>query len=190
MAYYQQMSDIRIAAFAGSLRRLSFNRGLLRASQELCPKGMAIDIIDLDGIPVYNMDLESDLPMPVRQFKDRISSADGILIATPEHNHSFPGVLKNAIDWTSRPYNDRSLDHKAVILQSASTGYMGGIRAQIQLRPVLAYFEMKQMQFPEVVVGNAKQKFDENSNLVDLESRDRISKQLEKFKLFIEAFSE
>jgi chromate reductase len=184
------MKEMRIAAFAGSLRRHSFNKGLLRASQELCPKGMAIVILELQNIPVYNMDLESDLPSAVRHFKDEISSADGILIATPEHNHSFPGVLKNAIDWASRPYSDRTLTHKPVILQSASTGYMGGIRAQIQLRPVLAYFEMHQMQFPEVIVAFAKEKFDESGNLVDPESRERITKQLEKFKLFIESLSQ
>ncbi len=177
---------LHILAFAGSLRQDSFNRRLLVASQILKPEGMEIEIFDLDEIPPYNMDLEPDFPPAVVAFKAKCKAADGLLIATPEHNFSFSGVLKNALDWASRPLSDAVFDNKPVILQSASPGWQGGLRAQMQLRQVLGYFPMRQMYFPEVFVGSCRDKFDVEGNLTDALAIGNITKQLAAFKGFIE----
>src|SRR5262245_65356032 len=96
--------DLTVLAFAGSLRRGSYNRALVRAAQEVAPPGMAIEIFEIAGIPLYNGDVEAaGDPEPVARFKQAIRAADGLLIATPEYNHGVPGVTKNAIDWASRP---------------------------------------------------------------------------------------
>lgn len=179
------MAEVRVLAFAGSIRKESFNRKLLKASIELKPEGMEIEVFDISSIPAYNMDLEPDFPESVVAFKERIKAADGLLIATPEHNYSYPGILKNAIDWASRPPAEAVFDNKPVAVQSASTGWSGGLRAQINLQQVLAYFPMRQMYFPQVCVGNAKDKFDEDGNLTDERSRGNIEKQLAKFLEFI-----
>jgi chromate reductase len=178
-----------VFAIAGSLRERSYNRALLRASAELAPDGLRLDVFDLAPIPPYNMDLEPSFPEAVVRLKDGIRAADGLLIAVPEHNFSFSGVLKNAIDWASRPPNDSPLDGKPVILQSASTSWTGGVRAQLQLRQVLGYFPMLEMRFPEVFVSSARDKFDDSLNLTDESARERIAKQLAAFKDFILAAS-
>lgn len=185
MQYYPRMNAIRIAGFAGSIRSGSYNRALLRASQELAPEGIIIEIVEIADLPVYNMDLELNMPDSAKALKNAVKSADGVLMVTPEHNHSFSGVLKNAIDWGSRPYGDSCFEGKPVILQSASSGVFGGVRAQAHLRQVLSYLEMKPMQFPEVYVTRAKDKFDEELRLTDDLSRQHIGNQLAKFKEFI-----
>lgn len=118
--------QITILGFAGSLRKGSYNKALLRAALELSPEDAKIEIFDLEGIPPYNMDMENRMPETVKEFKAKIRAADAILIATPEHNYSVPGVLKNAIDWASRPYGDNSFEGKPVGIMSASTGMLGG----------------------------------------------------------------
>ena len=103
-------SPVVILGFAGSLRKGSYNKALLRAAVELAPKDAKLEIFDLEGIPPFNQDLEVQMPERVREFKARIKAADAILLATPEYNYSIPGVLKNAIDWDSRPYGDNSFE--------------------------------------------------------------------------------
>jgi chromate reductase, NAD(P)H dehydrogenase (quinone) len=179
------MASTRVLAFAGSIRKESFNRKLLVNSQALAPEGMDIEIFDIDEIPVYNMDLEPDFPAAVVALKAKIKAADGVLIAVPEHNFSFSGVLKNVLDWISRPASDGILEGKPVIVQSASPSWAGGLRAQIQLRQVLAYFPVRQMYFPEVCVGQCRQKFDESGKLTDALALENITKQLASFKEFI-----
>lgn len=179
------MQPVRILAFAGSLRERSFNRALLVNSQRLAPEGMEIAIHDLREIPLYNMDDESHFPASVVAFKDAIRAADGVLIATPEHNFSFPGVLKNALDWASRPPSDGVFADKPVILQSASTGWAGGLRAQLALKQVLGFFPMRVMHFPEVVVGAGHTKFDEDLNLTDELALGNVRTQLAAFREFI-----
>src|SRR3972149_9209533 len=112
---------INILGFAGSLRKGSYNRALLRAAAELAAKDAKLEIFDLEGIPLFNQDLEAAMPDKVKEFKAKIKGADAILFVTPEHNYSIPGVLKNAIDWASRPYGDnsRSEEHTSE-LQSQS----------------------------------------------------------------------
>lgn len=179
------MAKVHVLAIAGSLRKESFNRKLLVASQRLAPPEMEIEIFDLAAIPPYNMDLEPDFPSAVTALKERIKAADGLLIATPEHNFGIPGVLKNAIDWASRPPDEAVFDGKPVIVQSASTGWAGGLRAQMHLRPVLAYFPMRQMFFPEVVVGSCRSKFDDAGTLTDELATGNIKKQLAAFVEFV-----
>src|SRR6185503_13955631 len=113
------MADqVRILGIAGSLRKASYNRGALRAAQQLCPEGAKIEIFELDGIPVFNQDEEKPPPPQVIDLKKRIRSADAILLVTPEYNYGLPGVLKNAIDWASRPHGDNAWDGKPVAIMS------------------------------------------------------------------------
>ena len=121
---------INILGFAGSLRKGSYNRSLLGAALELVPEGVNIEVFDLDGIPPFNQDLESQPPERIKEFKARIRMADAILIATPEYNYSIPGVLKNAIDCASRPYGDNAFEGKPVAVMGASIGMLGTARAR------------------------------------------------------------
>src|SRR5208283_5360145 len=125
--------QISILGFAGSLRKDSLNRALLRAALEFVPPETKLEIFELDGIPLFNQDLESSVPIKVQDFKNKIKAADALLIVTPEYNYSVPGVLKNAIDWASRPPGDNSFDNKPAAIMSASTGILGGARAQYHL---------------------------------------------------------
>jgi len=168
--------SIKILGIAGSLRKASYNRGALRAAQDVAGPDAAIEIFDLDGIPVFNQDAEQPAPEPVSRFKTRIREADAILICTPEYNYSIPGVLKNAIDWASRPYGDSAWDGKPVAIMGASPGAMGTARAQYHLRQCFIFLNMRALSRPEVMIADASDKFDEQGNLVDQETRDRIGK--------------
>jgi len=163
---------VNILGFAGSLRKSSYNKSLLRAAAELVPKGATLEIFDLEGIPPFNQDLESAMPERVKKFKSKIKSADAILIVTPEHNYSIPGVLKNAIDWASRPYGDNSFEGKPVAVMSASTGMLGGARAQYHLRQVFVFLDMHPVNKPEVLVTSANQKFDPDGRLTDEKTKE------------------
>ena len=166
---------LTILAFAGSLRKMSYNRALLRAAFESAPEDLKMEIFELDGIPSYNQDIESPLPEKVKEFKEKIKKADAILIVTPEYNYSMPGVLKNAIDWGSRPYGDNSFEDKPVAIMSASTGMLGGARAQYHLRQSLVFLNMHPVNRPEVFVTLAAQKFDANGKLSDLKTKELIT---------------
>ncbi|MDP2932019.1 MAG: NAD(P)H-dependent oxidoreductase, partial [Chloroflexota bacterium] len=133
----------------------------------------------LEGIPLFNQDLEKSVPEKVKEFKAQIRSADAILMATPEHNYSIPGVLKNAIDWASRPYGDNSFEGKPVAVMSASTGMLGGARAQYHLRQVFVFLNMHPLNRPEVFVTFANQKFDEKGKLTDEKTKEFIKQLLE-----------
>lgn len=170
---------IRILGFAGSLRKNSFNKALLRAAVELVPKGAVLETFDLEGIPLFNQDLETQPPQKVKDFKAKIRAADAILIVTPEYNYSIPGVLKNAIDWASRPYPDNSFDGKPVAVMGASIGMLGTARAQYHLRQCFVFLNMHPTNLPEVFVTFAKEKFDENGGLKDENIKKLIVKMLE-----------
>jgi chromate reductase len=163
---------VNILGFAGSLRKGSYNKALLRAAAELVPEDATLEIFDLEGIPPFNQDLESAMPERVKEFKSKIKSADAILIVTPEHNYSIPGVLKNAIDWASRPYGDNSFEGKPVAVMSASTGMLGGARAQYHLRQVFVFLDMHPVNKPEVLVTFANQKFDPDGRLTDEKTKE------------------
>ena len=170
---------INILGFAGSLRKGSYNKALLRAAVELLPRDAKLEIFDLEGITPFNQDLENAMPARVKDFKARIKAADAILIATPEHNYSIPGMLKNAIDWASRPYGDNSFDGKPVAIMSASTGMLGGARAQYHLRQAFVFLDLHAINRPEVFVTFAGQKFDDKGKLTDEKTRELIKALLE-----------
>lgn len=175
------MNQVNILGFAGSLRRGSYNRALLRASVNLMPNEASLEIFELEGIQPFNQDFESDLPDRVKQFKERIRLADGVLFVTPEHNYSIPGVLKNAIDWASRPYGNNSFDGKPAGIMSASTGMLGGSRAQYHLRQSMVFLNMRPLNRPEVFVTFAAQKFDANGDLTDKTTSDLVAGFLAEF---------
>src|SRR5262245_15309565 len=170
---------VRILGIAGSLRKQSFNRGALRAAQELLPADASLDVFDLAGIPPFSEDDERSLPARVAELKASIRAADAILIATPEYNYSIPGVLKNAIDWASRPYGDNAWDDKPVAIMGASIGGTGTARAQYHLRQTFIFLNMHPLNRPEVMISNAAQRFDANARLVDPTSRKLIEQLLE-----------
>jgi chromate reductase len=172
-------SPIRILGIPGSLRQASYNRAALRAAQALLPDGATLEIFDLDGIPPFNQEDERPLPARVVELKARIREADAILIATPEYNYSIPGVLKNAIDWASRPYGDNAWDGKPVAIMGASVGAVGTARAQYHLRQTFVFLNMHPVNRPEVLISNAAQRFDEHGHLVDEGSRKLIGQLLE-----------
>ena len=160
-------NKLKILGFAGSLRKGSFNRSLLRSATQLLPSDTTLEIFDLSDIPPYNQDHETDMPTKVKEFKTKIRESDAILIATPEYNYSVPGVLKNAIDYASRPYGDNPFDDKPVAIMSASVGMLGGARAQYHLRQMFVFLNMHPINFPEVIVTFASDKFDSEGNLLD-----------------------
>src|SRR5688572_6439952 len=161
-------STLSFLGIAGSLRGASFNRGLIRAAIEAAPAGTSVVPYDLAQIPMFNADVEADGdPQAVAVFKRAIAAADALLIATPEYNHCVPGVLKNAIDWASRPARQSALTGKPVAIMGASTSPGGTARAQAHLRDGLAYTNGLVLPLPEVLVGYAREKFDEAGNLTD-----------------------
>ena len=172
------MAKIRVLGLAGSLRRTSYNRGLLRAAQVLAPDGMTVDVFGIDEIPLYNEDVnQAGLPASVDELRSRIRNADALLIATPEYNYSIPGVLKNAIDWISRPPQQPFAD-KPVAIMGASAGPFGTTRAQHHLRQCFVFLDAHVLARPEVMIPSAKDKFDSQGDLVDETSRRFLAEQL------------
>ena len=169
---------LKILGIAGSLRKASWNRGALRAAQQLAPEGMKIEIFDLDGIPAFNQDDEQNPPPRVTELKKRIREADAILFVTPEYNYGLPGVLKNAIDWASRPYGDNAWNGKPAAIMSAAMSMGGGVRAQYQLRQSFVFLNVDAVLQPEVAIGNATERFDQQGNLKDETSKKLIGQLL------------
>jgi chromate reductase len=166
---------MRILGIAGSLREASYNRALLRTARELLPEGVELQEFDLRSLPLYDADVEAaGDPEPVVELKEAIRGADALLIATPEYNRGVPGVLKNAIDWASRPPLASPLAGKPVAIMGASTGRGGTARAQEQLRAALEYSRATVVEQPEVLVPEAFMRFDERGEVVD----DRIRAEL------------
>ncbi|KAA2244002.1 NADPH-dependent FMN reductase [Salinarimonas soli] len=161
------LSPIRVAGISGSLRRGSLNSAALRAAQALAPEGMTIEIAEIGDMPHYNEDLRAGgYPAPVERFRAQLAAADAILFVTPEYNYSIPGVLKNAIDWGSRP-PEQPFNDKPVAIMGASGGLLGTARAQYQLRQMLVFLNAHPINKPEVMIGQAPSKFDEAGNLTD-----------------------
>jgi chromate reductase len=166
------VADIRFLGFAGSLRRASYNRGLIRAAAELAPSGIVVDIFELADIPLYNQDIEdAGEPDAVVAFKAAIARADGLLVATPEYNHGVPGVLKNAIDWASRPRVTSPLRDRPVAVTGASPGTGSTARAQAQLRDAFVFTGACVMPLPELLIGGAGHLFDDRGDLTDPATR-------------------
>ena len=170
---------VRILGIAGSLRRQSYNRAALRAATQLAPDDATIDIFEIDGIPPFSEDDEQNPPAKVVEMKRRIREADAVLFVTPEYNYSIPGVLKNAIDWASRPYGDSAWSGKPVAIMGASVGNIGTARAQYHLRQVMVFLNMFPLNQPEVMIGNASERFDAEGNLTDGETREYVRRLLQ-----------
>lgn len=168
----------RIFAFAGSLRKESYNKAILRAAVEMTPENAEIETFDLEGIPLFNQDLEHDPPKRLTEFKEKIKAADAILIVTPEYNYSMPGVLKNAIDCASRPYGDNAFKGKPVAVMGASVGMLGTARAQYHLRQSFVFLDMYPINQPEVMVPFAADKVDQKGRLTDEKTREKIGELL------------
>lgn len=177
---------IEIFGFAGSLRKGSYNRALLQAASKMMPTNSKLEVFDLEGIPPFNQDYENQPPEKVKEFKNKIRSADAILIATPEYNYSIPGVLKNAIDWASRPHGDNALMGKPVAIMGASTGRFGTARAQYHLRQCFVFLDMLPINHPEVMISNAKDIFDEQGKLKDARTEQLVAELIKQLVVWTE----
>lgn len=179
---------LHILGIAGSLRKNSYNEALLQAAKTLTPEEAELEIFDIKGIPHFDQDIEAQMPSLVQQFKDKIEKSDAILIATPEYNYSIPGVLKNALDWASRPYGDNSWEDKPVAIMSTSIGMLGGARAQYALRKSFVFLNMHPVNRPEVIVPFAAEKF-EDGILTDQHTKDKIHELLQALVIWTKRLS-
>jgi chromate reductase len=170
------MADrLNVLGLAGSLRKGSFNKSALRAAVELAPPEIAIEPFDIAPIPFYNEDVKAQgFPPPVQELREKIRAADALLIVTPEYNYSIPGVLKNAIDWASRP-PEQPFDGKPIAIMGASGGGFGTARAQYHLRQCFVFLNAPIMLRPEVMIATAQNKFDAEGKLTDQPTRDAIA---------------
>ncbi|HTP79662.1 MAG TPA: NADPH-dependent FMN reductase [Bacteroidota bacterium] len=175
---------IDVVGISGSLRAKSLNTALLRIAQTQLPANMTLEITDIGGVPLFNQDLESNLPESVVTLKRKIREADGLLIATPEYNFSIPGVLKNAIDWVSRPVKESALDGKPVALIGAA-GISGTIRAQMHFHNIAMFTNMRLLPRPQLYVQQAFQKFDAEGNLTDAATKEKLGQLLVAFAEWI-----
>jgi chromate reductase, NAD(P)H dehydrogenase (quinone) len=176
---------VRVVGISGSLRRASFSTSLLKVLTERAAPSIDIQVVTLEDIPLYNEDLDRDPEIPeVAAFKKLIAESDGVLIATPEYNRGVPGVLKNALDWASRPVFESCFKNKPVSIISSSNAFTGGVRAQYQLRESLISMHAHLVMGPEVVVGGVHAKLaedvyqDESGLTFMLRSLDRLRKEI------------
>jgi chromate reductase len=175
---------IEILGISGSLRAKSYNTMLLRAAMGLAPRDMVIRPASID-LPLYNEDIrELGYPPPVSLLRAQIADADAVLIATPEYNYSVPGVLKNAIDWVSRP-PDQPFSGKPVAIMGASPGRFGTVRAQNHLRQSLVALNANVLAKPAVMVGGAEAVFDDTGQLTDVATRDHVVKLLQALAVLV-----
>jgi chromate reductase, NAD(P)H dehydrogenase (quinone) len=165
---------LAFAAYAGSLRKGSYNRMLLDALVDAAPKHLTIDVMDISALPLFCQDLETDPPPAVKRVREAIRKADGLIIVTPEHNGTIPAVTKNVIEWASRPSDDSVLERKPAAILGASTSYYGTLRAQAALRQIATIEEVYFMVNPEIRVARAPTKFDANGRLKDEELRTEL----------------
>lgn len=158
---------MKIAVFVGSLQKDSHNKKLAKTLEGLMPEEVTFEYVDLN-LPLFNQDLEAPYPAEAQAAKDIVTSADGVLFVTPEYNRSVPGVLKNTIDWISRPYGQSGFNGKPVGMIGASIGPVGTAVSQSDLRHIALFLNMRVMGQPEVYLANATEDmFDENGKLTD-----------------------
>ena len=170
--------ELKLLGFVGSLRKDSYNRGLMRAAMQLLPQNVTLEVFEIREIPPFDQDFERNPPEVVKQMKGKIRAADAILFVSPEYNYSIPGVLKNAIDWASRPFSDNAWDGKPVAVMSASSGKLGGARMQYHLRQSFVFLNMHPVNRPEFMLANAGNYFDEKGNLTNGDISNRIVEML------------
>jgi len=169
-----EQREITVLGICGSLRAGSYNKATLRTAIELKPPGMTIETADIGSFPLYNEDVRAQgFPPPVETFRRQIAAADALLFVTPEYNYTISGVLKNAIDWASRP-PDQPFAGKPVAMMGAGAGMAGTARAQYDLRKCCVFLDMHPLNKPEVLIGQAQAKFDENGKLTDEVARNLL----------------
>ncbi len=168
------MSAYNILAISGSLRASSYNTNLIHAFVKNAPEGVTVTVANLFEIPHYNQDDEGNFPASVTTLKEQIEAADAIIIATPEYNRSIPGMLKNAIDWSSRPWGQNSWKGKVVFASGASVGTIGTAVAQGHLKSIMTYLDTHVIGQPEFYLGTAKDKFNDEGELTDEETKKHI----------------
>jgi chromate reductase len=173
-----QPALVKTLGISGSLRKGSYNTAALRAAAELLPEGMTLEMADISQFPLYNEDVrQAGFPPPVQKLRDQIVAADALLFVTPEYNYSMSGVLKNAIDWASRPPN-QPFDGKPVGMMGVTPSLWGTKRAQYHLRQSCVYLNMLPVNKPEVLIAGAQGKFDAELRLTDKATRDLIAQLL------------
>jgi chromate reductase, NAD(P)H dehydrogenase (quinone) len=178
--------SIRVAAFSGSLRRESYTTKLIKAFQKLAPATVKVKIVEIGTLPLLNQDLESDLPESVQKLHDEIEGADAILLATPEYNRSYSPVLKNALDWGSRPEGKNKWKGKPAAVTGCTPYNLGAFGAQHHLRQVLVYLDMPTLQQPEFYLDKAGNKFNAQGELADESTRKQIGELWATFVPWIE----
>ncbi len=170
----------KIAVFVGSLQQNSLNKKLAQNLEEMAPEGMEFEYVDLGSLPLFNQDLEADYPSEAQKAKDIVAASEGVLFVTPEYNRSIPGVLKNAIDWVSRPWGHNTFDAKPLGIVGATIGPVGTAVAQSDLRHIAGYLNMKLMGQPELYLPTASAKFDETGVITD-DSRELLQTYINAF---------
>jgi chromate reductase, NAD(P)H dehydrogenase (quinone) len=178
----------KIAVIVGSLQKNSLNRNIAKALAGLAPKTLALDILEIGQLQMYNQDLDAASPKEWIDFREKIKGYDGVLFVTPEHNRSFPAVLKNALDVASRPWGQNVWDGKPGAVISVSPGNLGGFGANHHLRQVLSFLNVPTMAQPEAYVGSAMGLFDENGQLTDESTRQHLTKFMEAYAVWVERF--
>jgi chromate reductase len=180
--------NYKILGISGSLRQRSFNSAALRAAQRLAPENISIEIASISDIPFYNADVqEQGFPESVEKLIDKLVEADALLIVSPEYNYSVPGVLKNTIDWLSRSPK-KPFDYKAVAIMGASPGMIGTARMQYHLRQMMVFLNAYVLNKPEIMINQANKKFDENLNLTDETTAQKMVEQLQALVDFSDKF--
>lgn len=179
---------IDVAVFVGSLRKASLNRRMAHALRPLCPPELKLDPVALRDLPLYDEDLEAEVPAPWRTFRERVARAHALLFVTPEYNRSMPGALKNALDVGSRPYGKSVWGGKPAAIVSVSPGSIGGFGANHHLRQSLVYLDVPVMQQPEAYIGNASSLFDEHDQITNESTRDFMTQFMRSFSGWAQRF--
>lgn len=167
------MEKIKIIGLCGSARKNSYNMSVLNYIKNNHQEDIEFESLDITNLPMFNQDLEENLPQTVKEFILQLKSADGFLIVTPEHNYSIPALLKNALDWGSRS-DEQVFNQKPVSLISASPGMLGGARVQYQLRQVFVCLNLISLNRPEVFISKVHDKIDENGNITDEYTKKKV----------------
>jgi chromate reductase len=180
---------LQVAVLVGSLRKASLSRKVASALVELAPPSFAMRPIELGDLPLYNEDLEAQVPGPWQRFRDEVRKADGVLFVTAEYNRSVPGLLKNAIDVGSRPYGKSAWSGKPAAVVSQSPGSMGGFGANHHLRQMMVFLDMPAMPQPEIYLSHSAKLFDEAGRLNADSTRQLLSDMMKKFEVWVRRFT-
>ncbi|MDB5190290.1 MAG: hypothetical protein JWN49_616 [Parcubacteria group bacterium] len=182
------MSTYKLLAISGSLREKSYNTMLAHAFKDLAPDGVEVTVADISNLPLFNQDLEAEFPKEATALKEQVEAADGIIVVTPEYNRGVPGVLKNAIDWTSRPYSHGAWKGKPVFVAGASMGHVGTALAQAEVRQSMLFMGAHVMGQPEFYLGSAQNVFSSEGELTDDVTKEHVTGAIAALTEFIGSF--